>query len=82
MPLTPTPIARTELTFIICARTPDVHDAGTVARTLGSLTMIGDVNLFFKGSPAEDDDEFEVEVEIMIAGEYRLPVSLARVKGR
>lgn len=44
--------------------------------------MIGDVNLFFKGSPAEDDDEFEVEVEIMIAGEYRLPVSLARVKGR
>lgn len=29
--------------------------------------MIGDVNLFLKGSPEEED--FEVEVEIMIAGE-------------
>ena len=28
--------------------------------------MIGDVNLFFKGSP--DDEDFEVEAEIMIAG--------------
>ena len=31
--------------------------------------MIGDVNLFLKGSPEDDDDELEVEVEIMIAGE-------------
>jgi hypothetical protein len=29
--------------------------------------MIGDVNLFLKGDPS--DPEFEVEVEIMIAGE-------------
>ena len=28
--------------------------------------MIGDVNLFFKGSP--NDEDFEVEAEIMIAG--------------
>lgn len=71
-----------ELTFIICARTPDAHDAGATARTLGSLTMIGDVNLFFKGSPEDDDDEFEVEVEIMIAGAYPPAASRARVKGR
>lgn len=37
--------------------------------------MIGDVNLFLKGSPGEDD-EFEVEVEIMIAGELR-PLTLS-----
>ena len=30
--------------------------------------MIGDVNLFFKGAP--DEEDFEVEVEIMIAGTY------------
>ena len=34
--------------------------------TFGSLTMIGDVNLFLKGVPSDDD--FEVEAEIMIAG--------------
>lgn len=28
--------------------------------------MVGDVNLFLKGTPADED--FEVEVEIMIAG--------------
>jgi hypothetical protein len=28
--------------------------------------MIGDVNLFLKGSP--EDEDFEVEAEIMIAG--------------
>ena len=31
-----------------------------------SSTMIGDVNLFLKGVPSDDD--FEVEAEIMIAG--------------
>lgn len=30
--------------------------------------MVGDVNLFLKGNPLEDD--FEVEIEIMIAGSY------------
>jgi hypothetical protein len=28
--------------------------------------MVGDINLFLKGQP--EDDEFEAEVEIMIAG--------------
>lgn len=56
---------KTELTFIICART-----SGETATevTSSALTMIGDVNLFLKGEPVDPD--FEVEVEIMIAGEY------------
>ena len=37
--------------------------------TLSSLKMIGDVNLFLKGTPGDAEDEFEVEAEIMIAGE-------------
>ena len=39
----------------------------TTKQPLG-LQMIGDANLFLKGTPGED--EFEAEVEIMIAGEY------------
>jgi hypothetical protein len=40
--------------------------------------MIGDVNLFLKGTLPRceeriDDEEFEAEVEIMIAGVFRLP---------
>lgn len=56
----------TELTFIICART---NDDPIDSVTSPSLTMIGDVNLFLKG--LSTDPEFEVEVEIMIAGESR-----------
>ena len=33
---------------------------------LRGTTMIGDVNLFLKGS--QEDEEFESEIEIMIAG--------------
>lgn len=37
--------------------------------------MIGDVNLFFKNSP--EDGDYEVEVEIMIAGkDYHLSLSI------
>lgn len=36
------------------------------------MPMIGDVNLFFKGSP--QDDDFEVEAEIMIAGTLPCPL--------
>lgn len=35
--------------------------------------MIGDVNLFLKGSPDDPEGEFEVEVEIMIAGGSHFP---------
>lgn len=55
-----------ELTFIIHAR-PEAADPNTLAAANAlAAPMIGDVNLFLKGSPAEED--FEVEVEIMIAG--------------
>ena len=54
---------RIELTFIICYRE-------SVSTTVGSeehtLSMIGDVNIFLKGDPGQED--FEAEVEIMIAG--------------
>jgi hypothetical protein len=36
-----------------------------------TLPMIGDVNLFLKGS--SKDEDFEIEVEIMIAGVYISP---------
>jgi len=36
--------------------------------------MVGDVNLFFKGRP--DDEDFEVEVEVMIAGLALFALSL------
>ncbi|KAH7915638.1 GNAT domain-containing protein [Hygrophoropsis aurantiaca] len=46
-----------KLTFIILA-----HEHG---KHFSSLPMAGDVNLFLKGSP--DDEDFEAEAEIMIA---------------
>ncbi|CAL1697196.1 unnamed protein product [Somion occarium] len=58
-----------KLTFIICVREPNAkavwaaNDGST--QTTASLVMIGDVNLFFKGSPLDED--FEVEAEVMIA---------------
>jgi hypothetical protein len=48
----------TELTFIILAREND--------EDLSANRMVGDINLFLKGR--SEDDEFEAEVEIMIAG--------------
>lgn len=60
---------RAELTFIICV--PNASPGGAQVPTgvePDALTMIGDVNMFLKG-PA-DDPEFEVEVEIMIAGRH------------
>lgn len=70
--------SRVELTFIICARDPSAHGPAetnppTAELRSDSLTMIGDVNLFLKGVP--EDPEFEVEVEIMIAGEQPRRVS-------
>jgi len=54
-----------ELTFIVLARLPP--DEGSLSDDeLKALPMVGDVNLFFKGRP--DDEDFEVEVEVMIAG--------------
>lgn len=47
-----------ELTFIILAREND--------EDLSANRMAGDISLFLKGRP--EDDEFEAEVEIMIAG--------------
>lgn len=58
----------TELTFIICARSES--DASPQDLTSSSLKMVGDVNLFLKGEV--HDPEFEVEAEIMIAGESHL----------
>jgi len=53
-----------ELTFIILART----SGGELATSeIPSLPMVGDVNIFLKGTPG--DEEFEAEAEIMIAGE-------------
>ena len=40
--------------------------AGTDEAGVDARPMIGDANLFLKGAPGED--EFEAEVEIMIAG--------------
>ncbi|KAF9644015.1 acyl-CoA N-acyltransferase [Thelephora ganbajun] len=51
-----------KLTFIILART----SGGELATSdIPTLTMIGDVNIFFHGTP--EDQDFEAEVEIMIA---------------
>lgn len=57
----------TELTFIVCARGSGDNPSTEV--TGSDLTMIGDVNLFLKGEKLDPD--YEVEVEIMIAGESR-----------
>lgn len=63
----PCPNIRSELTFIVLARQdshvpPESHFCDDRER----YPMIGDVNLFFKGS--SDDDDYEVEAEVMIAG--------------
>jgi len=90
-----------KLTFIILARTEHLEESCSSTASLdkilpheelvptdarvSSLPMIGDVNIFLKGSvphlsdhldfhrPQDEDDEdhdaFEAEVEIMIAGE-------------
>jgi len=66
----------TELTFIILAA-PSLNRSGDLDRNssdgadiqweaVRALPMAGDVNLFMKGS--RDEDDFEAEVEIMIAG--------------
>lgn len=76
-----------KLTFIILARQPingtlEVPaDVLPTDKSLASLPMVGDVNIFLHGqipSPAEtsqthtdgsdDEDEFHAEAEIMIAG--------------
>jgi hypothetical protein len=54
-----------ELTFIIHARDPASYLPLSQEALLG-LPMVGDVNFFLKGSL--HDEDFEVEVEIMIAG--------------
>lgn len=81
-----------KLTFIILARQADdqlPNGLGLSSLTapvlpedskLKSLPMVGDVNLFLKGTrpgsahsvqeTGDDDDDFEVEIEIMIAGNY------------
>ena len=76
-------ICQTELTFIILARTDYIDP-----KDISQLPMVGDVNLFLKGTPPHlrdpstlkvnqsiyededkvEDDEFEAELEIMIAG--------------
>lgn len=57
----------TELTFIVCVRDTSSRGSDTPEEvSFSSLTMIGDVNLFLKGLPSDED--FEVEAEIMIAG--------------
>jgi hypothetical protein len=55
---------RSELTFIILARTSDRELATT---DIPTLPMVGDVNIFLNGTPGDQD--FESEAEIMIAGE-------------
>ena len=45
-------------------------------KTPEDLVMVGDVNLFLKGTT--EDEDFEAEVEIMIAGK---PMSLVRASG-
>ena len=54
-----------ELTFIICVR-PNSSSNIDPTPKVEDLIMVGDVNLFLKGAP--DDEDFEAEAEIMIAG--------------
>ncbi|CDO69832.1 hypothetical protein BN946_scf184803.g30 [Trametes cinnabarina] len=56
-----------KLTFILLsgASLDAAEDDTLTPERLSGLPMIGDVNLFLKGAP--DEDDFEVEVEIMIA---------------
>lgn len=51
-----------KLTFIVCIR-PNANLHCVISEE--DLTMVGDVNLFLKGSP--EDEDFEAEAEIMIA---------------
>lgn len=69
-------ITLTELTFIIHARrplseSPAAEEPSPEMRwdwdALCAMPMVGDVNLFLKESP--EDEFFEAEAEIMIAGE-------------
>lgn len=65
-----------ELTFIVCVRdnTSSKGSATLEEVSFSSLTMIGDVNLFLKGLPSDED--FEVEAEIMIAGTIPIPCDI------
>ncbi|EIW65327.1 acyl-CoA N-acyltransferase [Trametes versicolor FP-101664 SS1] len=56
-----------KLTFIVLDGTRLVSAEGTTIspESLRGLPMIGDVNLFLKGTP--DEEEFEAEAEIMVA---------------
>ncbi|CCM02707.1 uncharacterized protein FIBRA_04813 [Fibroporia radiculosa] len=76
LPLHASPIRKhPELTFIILARPRDADDPSapsTLTHADGddnldihSLPMVGDVNLFLKGTP--EDEDFEAEAEVMIA---------------
>lgn len=58
-----------ELTFIVLARPLEPTPSGVeiTNEDIRVLPMIGDVNLFFKNS--RQDPEFEVECEVMIAGQ-------------
>ena len=56
------------MTFILTAKMDD----WSPERAREETKMVGDVNLFFKGTP--DDEDCEVEVEIMIAGEFDMIV--------
>ncbi|KAH8111122.1 acyl-CoA N-acyltransferase [Phellopilus nigrolimitatus] len=65
-----------KLTFIVLARDSETSSDESTPQTVLSEVdrdpsrMIGDVNLFFKGS--SDDEDFEVEAEVMIAeSKYR-----------
>ena len=53
-----------ELTFIILART---SGGELTTSEIPTLPMVGDVNIFLNGTSGDRD--FEVEAEIMIAGE-------------
>ncbi|OCH89820.1 acyl-CoA N-acyltransferase [Obba rivulosa] len=54
-----------KLTFIVLARDGVTFPNSPTLQDLRALPMIGDVNLFLKGSP--DEEDFEVEAEVMIA---------------
>lgn len=56
-----------ELTFIILANGED---------DVTSLPMVGDVNIFLKGDPSDED--FEAEVGVMIAGMFRIDLRVIR----
>jgi len=66
-----------EVTFIVLTRLP--RDESSLSdNELKALPMVGDFNLFFKGRL--DDEEFEVEVEVMIAGLTLFEFSLFKLR--